>query len=719
MKLPRYTTGRTNVAELSAARAAVRSPSEVARVQQAKFGAVATGLAGIGEVAAKISEVRQKAQLAKDEITFDTNENNITSAYKLLQNDPNLDKPIQDDGTPTAEYFKRESEALIATYRKGVSDIENPEAKKRAEQLIAQREQKLRADMEGDLGVIESRVAEGTFIDSMEESLALGNTDGAKSLLTTAYKNGLVDAKGRVKWSERIEKDANQQAAQERIDYINEGFSVSEEEGNKRLSETIKDKSLSQEVRDMAIDGGEEKASEWGKARDDEVKAAEVTAILSFGNDSEKAKFGLMSYAQVDAAYSSGRYGDPKSVGAANKRNQLFGKITTAVDKKEVEMNIRETYESGRFMLDDKKHRDALSEYEDEVTSEMEPRDRLATIGEMSRTLGTVSTNTENILNTASKSEAALMQNLSLYRELTSDEKVQPTLHINAESESALEDASTLMDAGVGQTEAATIAFKNQNPSELEKVQRDESWRMSEVESANKNYTNLLDSDIYEEPGFGNVEDPPALMQVEYGAIYKAVYMQTGNSLAAKNTADRAISRTWVMSNFNSADPDEYTVEKNGIPGDSRRIRSGIITEIDAETYRIRKNDGTYKTGRIDPEKVTFRPIDTDENGNRVYGVEHDGVPLYRVTDNGIEVATYVLDESKVSEYQDKTARLEVTQKRISDIKLEESRLSQAVERNPYINIPGRIKKQKQRLGVLGKERQRLEKEVPEMTVKF
>ena len=123
----------------------------------------------------------------------------------------------------------------------------------------------------------------------------------------------------------------------------------------------------------MAIDGGEEKASEWGKARDDEVKAAEVTAILSFGNDSEKAKFGLMSYAQVDAAYSSGRYGDPKSVGAANKRNQLFGIITTALDKKEVEMNIRETYESGRFMLDDKKHRDALSEYEDEVTSEMNP----------------------------------------------------------------------------------------------------------------------------------------------------------------------------------------------------------------------------------------------------------------------------------------------------------------------------------------------------------
>ena len=716
MKLPRRPTSNVIVNELQSQRNAMITPQEAANVQLAKYGAVQAGLEAAGRVFTEVADVRRKTQQAKDEISYQTNENNLDVAYTNLKNDPNLKKPVQDDGTSTADYFQRESDALLATYKKGLDDIVDPEAKKRAEQLLSNREAKMRAEMSGDAGVIESRAAEASFITSMNEAMDAGNTDGGRALLASAYSNGLVDAKGRQRWSDALDKNDDITQSQSLVDEINEAYSISEKDGNQALSELIKNKDIDQQVRDMAIDGAEEKRVEWGKAREEETKRDEVQNVIQFGDDSARASAGLMSYEQIDSAYESGRYGD--GVGAASRRNQLFAKVTSAMGKKETELDIRRTYENGQFMLDDKKHRDALSEYEQSVTADMDGNERTETIGDISRTLGTVSTHTANTLNLSSKSTDALAANLKLYRELTSDKTTMPTLHLTGEASSALEDASTLVDAGVSPTEAAEIAYANGHPTELVKQERSETWSNVTVESANEAHTELLDSDYYEEPGFGDVDDPPPLMEMEYGAIYKAVYMQSGNEQAAKNVADRAIKSTWVMTNFNSADKDEYTIEKHGLPGDVHGIRNGVIREFEGERFKTRSADGTYKSTQIDPEKITFES--TEGDGERKWGVLHDGVPLVRISDNGIEVATFVMDESRLSEYKEKTSTHEATEARLSDINAEIKRRETLTRDNPYgIVKPGITSNITKRIKSLENERTRLESELPNMEIHF
>ena len=113
MKVQRHNIPRNTVRELSSAAAAQITPREAANVQLAKTGAIAAGLGAASQIAVTVDEVRQRARGADDEITYKINENNLTNAYKQLQNDPNLEKEVQDDGTSTAEYFQRESDAIF------------------------------------------------------------------------------------------------------------------------------------------------------------------------------------------------------------------------------------------------------------------------------------------------------------------------------------------------------------------------------------------------------------------------------------------------------------------------------------------------------------------------------------------------------------------------------------------------------------------------------
>ena len=719
MRLPRRTSAQSQqgiTQELQSVRAGAITPAERARETTAKYGAIAAGAEAIGDVATVVGGVRQKAQQAKDEITYQSNENNFDMAYADLQNDPNVDKPVQDDGSSTADYYSSQVDEIIKQYKSGLNDIVDPEARKRAEAFVRDRETKMRISAAGDMGVIESRVAEGAFIENMNKAMDAGNMEGARTLLTTAYNNGLVDAGGREKWSDAIEKTGNQAQAQALVDEVNEAYSISEDDGNARLSELIKDTDIDQQVRDMAIDGAEEKRVEWGKAREEETKQAEVQSILSYGDDKARASAGMMSYEQADAAFESGRYGD--GTGAASRRNQIYTAITSAMGKKETELDIRSTIESGRFILDNKKNRDGLSLYEQDVTAGMDSGERITAIGDISRTAGTASTHTSNTLNLSSKAEPALAQNLKLYRELTSDKTTMPTLHLTPEAASSLEDASTLMDSGLGAQEAANIAYANGHPDEAEKTARTETWRSTTVDTANTSFTDLVDSDFYEEPGFGDVDEPPVEMAVEYGTLYKAVFMQTGNEVAAKNVADTAIKRNWVMTNFNSADSDEYTIERNGLPGDVHRIRAGVIREFEDERFKTRAADGTYKSTKVDADKITFEAVETD--GERRWGVLHDGVPLVRVTDDGIEVATFVMDEDRLAEYKEKTATTEATETRLQEIKHETNRLTNLTEESPYRTVtPGFTAKRKGRIKSLEKEQARLESELPKTVVHF
>jgi len=714
VRLPRRTSAQSQqgiTQELQSQRAGAITPADRARETTAKYGAISDVADAVGSAFETVADVRREAQESKDEVTYQIGESNLKAARKRLENDPNLKKPVQDDGTSTADYYQQRADSILKDYRDHANNIVGEKARERAGQLIRNNEVVIRADMEGDMGVIETRIAGDELYTGFVNALDGDDIEGARKLIAVGAERLLLDPETAQKWTATVDKQESKTAANDLIANVDEGYSISEEEGNRRLSELIKDTSIDADVKNMAVDGSEEKKVEWSKARDTETKAEEVTSIIAFGNDKLQAGAGYMNYEQADAAFEAGRYG--KGVGAANRRNQLFAAITSSIGKMETELNIRETYENGQFMQDDKKHREALSGYEQEVTSEMKGEERITTIGDISRTLGTVSSHTSDTLNLSSKSVDALGQNLKLYRELTSDESVLPALHITGEAAAALEDASLLMDAGVPAQVAAETAYKNKNISPLEKDERAETWRNTAVNTANNSYGELLDSDYYEEPGFGDVDDPPPAMAVEYGAIYKAVYMQTGNEQTAKNIADRAIKSNWVMTNFNSPDPDEYTIEKTGLPGDVHRIRAGIIKDIEVDKYSVQQPDGSYKTTSIDADKIAFVPTDDGR-----WGIEHGGKPLIRVTDDGIEVASFTLDESRLEEYKEKTAEREANEQRIQNINHETERLEELTASNPYRTVmPGLTTSRKRRVKSLGKEKARLEKDLP--TVRF
>jgi hypothetical protein len=703
-----------------------------------KTGAVLGAIEGVTDAAVAYTDVRQKIDEADSEVEYKINENNLTAAFEELKNDPNLDKEVQDDGTTTPDYLQREADALLKTYKQSISKIKDPAIRKRAEQFSRNREQLMRVEVAAESRDIGIKIAGDKLFTGFTDALNRGDIPGASDLIQTGVDRGLLGVELAEKWREAAETTRIQLGAAEQVAFVNEGFAVSDDEGQERLSALIKDTTLDVEVRDLAIDGAEEKASEWGKARSKEREQAEVNAIISYGDDVMRAKNGQLSFEEIDASFKSNKYG--KGTGAATRRNQLYAAVEASVVKQENMFDVGEMIRNNQFIPNDTKSRTALSDYEMEVTEGMEQQDAIRLIGDISRTAGTTSTRTTNALNLAARSEQAAGQVLPLYRELTSDKGLHPDMHLNTEAKAFLEHASTLMGVGLSQEEAVTTAWaaKPQNLTETQKIDRGITWNNEGVDAVNDAFGELLDADMYEDPWFGyDVEEPPQAMATEYGQVYKAVFNTTGDMETAKTIADQTTMKNWVKTNLNSAEPDEYTIEKYGIPGDSRQIRAAKIKELENNPmtyalpdgtektienvkYRIEQPDGTYKNSTIDPEAIKFIPKTEradafDADGNQVFFVEHNGKPLTVVTEDGLLVVEKSIDRTKIDAFRKAESEREQMEQRIKDIEKEEKRLDAKVEGNPYhiANTPGIARRSKERLSGLGKEKAKLKESLP------
>ena len=710
MRLPRRPIGRSVVSELQSQRAAAISPGEAAQAELAKFGAIAGVAGAVGGVLETVSDVRREAQAAKDEITYQTGESNLKTAFKSLDNDPNLRKPVQDDGTPTADYYQRESEAILKTYREHLDNIVEPKAKLRAESLAGMRVTEFRADAEGQIGVIETRIAGDELYTGFTTALRSGDMEGARALIQIGKERLLLDPEAAEKWTIAVEKEEIKTEAATHVDHINEGFAISDEEGKARLSALIKDTSIDKDVRNLAVNQGEELATEWGKARAKETEQAEVQAIIAFGDDKAAASRSEKTYEQIDAGFAGDKYGDHNTVGAAQRRNQLIAAVTAGIKTKESVLDVSASIQNGQFIINDKKSRDALSMYEAGATEGMDGQEQIQTIGDISRIAGTVSTQTSRMLNLSAVSQGVGAQVLPLYRELISERGLKPDMHLDPMAETFLEDASVLVDGGMSIPEATEVAWGNRDITENQRIDRSITWKDSGISAAGDGYKELIDSDMYEEPGFGDVDDPPTLMAVEYSAVFREVFAQTGNPVTAKNLADRATQRNWVMTNFNSANPKEFTVQKFGIPGDSRQVRKAVIAEIEQEPF--------WKAS-MDADKVTFQTFNEksdafDIDGNQRFKVIYDGKPLSRVSDNGVEVATITIDRSRQDEFSKASNERDQMQQRLDAIEEEEKRLSGQIESNIYATVmPKRTAKRAERKAALAKERKKLKESLP------
>jgi len=260
MKLPRYIRGRSVVGELQAVRAGAISPAEAARVEVAKAGVVSAVAEAVGGVFETVEDVRKEAQAGRDEITYQTGENNLKVAFKNLDNDPNLKKSVQDDGTSTSDYYQRESEAILKTYKEHLGNIVEPKAKRKAQALARNSEALYRADVAGQIGVIETRIASDELYTGFVGALRNDDIAGAKTLISVGKERLLLDPESAEKWTVAVEKEEIKTEAALHVEHINEGFAVSDEEGRSRLSTLIKDTSIDKDIRDLAVDQSEELA---------------------------------------------------------------------------------------------------------------------------------------------------------------------------------------------------------------------------------------------------------------------------------------------------------------------------------------------------------------------------------------------------------------------------------------------------------------------------
>lgn len=708
MKIPRYIYGRSNVGELS--NQGLVSPATAARTQLAKSGAISSALGAASDIAMAFQQRKDKQIEADDNRRMHEIEINAKVESKRFINDPRWKKAKQEDGTPTPEAMRKEAEKLRQNLLAMTSDIQDP---KRRESFATGLQGVMDLNqVDWELAIEERHIEIGqqSGFDAMEAAIEVGDFSGARSLIAQMAEDGYLWGEDHDKAMEFIDKAEIGHAAGEIVAQVDNAYSVSEKAGDEAYRELLGNKELPQAVREKAIDGAEEKRTEWGKAYEREAQEAEAEALYQYGNDHVRAGVGDMSFREIEASFRSGKYGDAKDPSAVRRRNGLIDAAVSAAKRKDTEIDVRQALEAGQFIPDEKAYRDALDSYIGVTIEGREPAEQLQIIGDVSRTAGTVSTSVMRTLGTAGVAKQAAIDNIALYRELTKDPDRVPNLHLTSDAEHQLQHMTTLMDAGMSAEESAELAWDSRPSSmtEAQKIVREDQWK--EIAGAERQgkgaFDRLIDSDWYEEPGFGDVDKPlPPQMQAEYNGVMKSAFMATGNQETAQAIADRTIKRQWVMSNLNSDDPKEYAIIKGGVPGDASILRKQIIGEIEAGSgYKAQQPDGTWKGGALESKRITFEP-----EGDRLR-VLYDGMPLARVTDDGIEVAEAEIDPKLLEAQKHSAKQQEQASKRLREIEREERRLNRMVEqKTPSIRFSGGKAFARERLKVLKQEREALE----------
>ncbi|MBT8438373.1 MAG: hypothetical protein KJO91_01510, partial [Gammaproteobacteria bacterium] len=354
-----------------------------------------------------------------------------------------------------------------------------------------------------------------------------------------------------------------------------------------------------------------------------------------------------------------------------------------------------------------------LSVYEATQTQGMDTLDAYKRIADISKIAGSVSTQTENILNQSDNTIAAAERALPLYIELTEGDS-DPEMHTKGPALAFLEDAATLVKAGVPQAEAIETAWDNKNPDETEKEYRKAAWETTGVVAANESWEELTESDWYDPPGWFNgiaTDEFPQRMLVEYSAVFRSAFSSTGNVEAAKNLATKAMKNTWILTNLNSSNPKEYKIEKYGIPGDSRSIREGLISGLSDDGVGISSTDNiTFETPENKQDAIDFE-------GTRWFEVHENGIPKSTITKDGIETIKVGVERGEIETAMQSSNNRAILEKRIRSIEEEEKRLKALSEGNVYMGrqatpLPFGSKGRKERLAFIQKEKKGLQDEL-------
>ena len=134
MKLPRYTRGASNIAELQAGRNVLRSPEEAARVAAAKFVGLAAVAKTVGDVMNNINDIKAREEFTDAKLSYES---------ALTKLDSDIDQmPLQLDelGNPTYDpdaILKMEADARSSVAAQVRKTLKTPTAKRAFGEYLA------------------------------------------------------------------------------------------------------------------------------------------------------------------------------------------------------------------------------------------------------------------------------------------------------------------------------------------------------------------------------------------------------------------------------------------------------------------------------------------------------------------------------------------------------------------------------------------------------
>jgi hypothetical protein len=702
-------------------------------------------IAGVAQQTIReVGAIKKKAQQADDEIHFQTGETILTAEMKRLRDDPNMNRAVQEDGTPTPEYYQRRTDEILSNYREHMEKITDPDMKRAVAGKMRNREILERANIAGDLGVIQTRIATNNFFDGLQIAMDAGETDAGVALIQTAVERQLITPIKAAELNKLVDQKRVEISAQKYVDQVDAAYGESLDAGDAALAALIRDKDIEDDVKNRAIDQSEEKKTEWTKAWEQAVTKEQVQSLRNYTQDMRRAKAGEMSEEEINAQYEGEHYGDPESLRATQYWNQLLMALDAGVKRQQGAVDVEAILVAGGKIPRDSKHYDGLAVYESKATEGMSVEERIETISDISRQAGAVSTTTNHALNTNASDIKSAMHGIDLYMALTEDKDNLPDMRLDRDARILYEYASNLIRNNVPKAQAIETAWGIQHLTDDQIAENRIAWKESGEKQFASSYKGFVEKqyglDFFEEFAY-EVDAPPLQMQVEYQSVYESVYKKTRNPETAESIANDSISKMWVKTNFNSADPDDFTVEKFGLPGDSRYVRKAVIRAFEAEPNIQIKTPTGYKKAKINPETITFETFDNpveayDEKGNQLFKVIQDGVPLSRITENGTETLVVGISREKLEEHAKVSREVENTEKRIAEIKNEQKHLAVLTQESPYrdvgINVANLapeafvVGKQptlkEKRLGAmeqLSRERERLEKHLPTLKVDF
>jgi len=713
MKIPRYSTGRSNVGLLEQGRSALRSPREAAAAAGAKYQAGVDIAGSVAESVFLYDKVKQENQKADDKLVLTRQSLETSTAIDKVYNDAA-------ENNWTAEELEEELVSVIDASDAVLAELQHPENKRDMPTNLKLAKESLWETNRSKIIDYGIKRSTSELNAQWETAVQAKDVVTLSNLLSFAGDEefGLKNPEQIAEWTSEldnllIDEEATEIASEVELGYITGGMEKGEEEYDKLVNNTTMD---ADKKAAALVKAGVHRANFIRSQVDDRARE-NVAATMVVTVNSELAKSMQFSHDENMVALQTGEYGDPDGQEATNRWASVYRSIEAAKRAGSTVVDVSTAVAAGQILDPTNKNRDGLDGYVDvhvDATGmEVDEDEYFRFVADLSQTTGLLPQRERSGINSGVVSVEMAKKFLPLYEYLNDNNLLAPDLGLTDKAETMYSSVSALTKYGVSADDAIQtyLDAKDLTTEDKEALLID----YDKESSPSGAFSDVINSEFFAaaDPFFDLRLSPETetKMELRYNAVRQEVYMATGGNITvADEVAEKSIKRGWGASNFGSSDPDDYTIQEDPLGHDMSEFQDQLITDLNGQNiiFQAYSDDGKFGTTKtLEPESITFHRIPQLEGEGR------DGVRRYQVWSNGRPVVN--LDTQRVVDFPITSAQA----KNISRISSEKTVRGNEVERvtDRIAEIEDIIKtpatRQKYRRTKLKEELEGLKRELP------